>query len=85
MISGRTHLRTGVSGAKFDAEADFEVRLPLVAPKPCKNSEIFNPNCLSKKKIGRREMKRRELSETRFGQVSRPSEPCSRGKWPFKV
>ena len=39
MISGRTDLRTGVSGAKFDAEADFEVRLPLAAPKPRKNSE----------------------------------------------
>ena len=39
MISGRTDLRTGVSGAKFNAEADFEFRLPLAAPKPRKNSE----------------------------------------------
>ena len=39
MISGRTDLRIGASEAKFDAEADFEVRLPLAAPKPRKNSE----------------------------------------------
>ena len=39
MIFERTDLRTSVSGAKFDAEADFEVRLPLAAPKPRKNSE----------------------------------------------
>ena len=44
----RTDLRIGVSGAKFDAEADFEVRLPLAPPKPreiCEKrklqSEIF--------------------------------------------
>ena len=30
-------------------------------------------------------MKRWESSETRFGKVSRRSEPCSRGKRPFKV
>ena len=33
----------------------------------------------------RRKMKCRESSETRFGQVSRQSEPCSGGKRPFKV
>ena len=33
----------------------------------------------------RQKMKRWESSETRFGQVSRRSEPSSRGKWPFKV
>ena len=30
-------------------------------------------------------MKRWESSETRFGRVSRRSEPCSRGKRPFEV
>ena len=87
MISGRTHLRAGVSGAKFDAEADFEVCLPLVAPKPCKNNEkrFFNPKLSSNKFFWRREMKRRELSETRFGQVSRRSEACLWGKRPLKV
>ena len=34
MISVHTDLRMGASGAKFDAEADFEVRLPLASPKP---------------------------------------------------
>ena len=34
MISGRTDLRIGASGAKFDAEDDFEVRLALAPPKP---------------------------------------------------
>ena len=33
MILGRTDLRIGVSGAKFDAEADFEVRLAVAPPK----------------------------------------------------
>ena len=33
----------------------------------------------------RRKIKCRESSETRFGQVSRRSEPSSRGKRPFKV
>ena len=38
---GRTNLRIGVSGAKFDAEADFEFRLPLAPPKPCQNYETY--------------------------------------------
>ena len=38
-ISDRTDLRTGVSGAKFDARADFEVHLPPAPPKPSKNIE----------------------------------------------
>ena len=48
MILGRTDLRKGVSGAKFDAESDFEVRLAVAPQKPSKNnrkmifrSEIF--------------------------------------------
>ena len=39
MILGRTDLRIGVSGAKFDPEADFEVRLPPAPPKPRENIE----------------------------------------------
>ena len=38
-ILGHTDLRTGVSEAKFDAEADFEVRLPPAPPKPRENHE----------------------------------------------
>ena len=39
MIFGRTDLRKGVSGAKFDAESDFEVHLAVVPPKSIKNDE----------------------------------------------
>ena len=34
MILGRADLRKGVSGAKFDAESDFEVRLAIAPQKP---------------------------------------------------
>ena len=37
MILGRTDLRKGVSGAKFDAESDFEVRLAVAPQKPSQN------------------------------------------------
>ena len=39
MIFGRTDLRKGVSGAKFDAESDFEVRLVVAPQKPIQNYE----------------------------------------------
>ena len=39
MIFDRTDLRKDVSGAKFDAESDFEVRLAVVPPKSMKNYE----------------------------------------------
>ena len=39
MILGRTDLRKGVSGAKFDAESDFEVHLAVAPQKPSQNSE----------------------------------------------
>ena len=35
----RTDLRRGVSKAKFDAEADFEVHLPPAFPKSYENIE----------------------------------------------
>ena len=37
MIFSRTDLRIGVSGAKFDAESDFEVRLAVTPQKPNQN------------------------------------------------
>ena len=45
MIFSRTDLRKAVSGAKFDAESDFEVRLAVAPQKPGQNSEklIFRP------------------------------------------
>ena len=39
MILGRTDLRKGVSGAKFDGQADFQVRLAVAPRKPGQNSE----------------------------------------------
>ena len=46
MFLGCTDLRIGVSGSKFDAESDFEVRLAVAPQKPGQNSEklIFRPN-----------------------------------------
>ena len=38
MIFGRTDLRRGVSGAKFEWQADFEVRLAVAPQKPNENS-----------------------------------------------
>ena len=84
---GRRDLRKGLSGAKFDAEADFEVRLPLDPPKPKENCEKqnFQKRFFVKMFFCRRKMKRRESSETRFPKVSLRSEPCSRSKRLFKV
>ena len=38
-IFGRTDLRKGVSEAKFDAEADFDVKKSLAPPKSAENRE----------------------------------------------
>ena len=45
MIFGRIDLRISVSGAKFDAESDFEVRLAVAPQKPGRNSKklMFRP------------------------------------------
>ena len=53
MISGRTDLRIGVSGAKFDAEADFEIRLAVAPQKPCRNDAklIFRSGNFRRKKM----------------------------------
>ena len=41
-IFGRTYLRKGVSEAKFDAEADFEVHSAAAPRKPCQIEENLN-------------------------------------------
>ena len=76
VIFGRPDLRISLSGAKFDAEADFDVRFSVDRPNPCRinrkqnfSSENFAENVFSASK-----MKRRELSETRFGKVLSRSE-----------
>ena len=73
MIFGRTDLWISQSRAKFDTEADFEVRSALDPPK----AYLFAENCnfrseifAEKKFFGRRKVKRRESSETRFRKVS---------------
>ena len=38
-IFGRTDLRKGVSEAKFDVEADFDVKKSLAPPKAAENHE----------------------------------------------
>ena len=42
MICGRTDLRINLSGAKFDAEADFDVRFAEACPNPRQISEKRN-------------------------------------------
>ena len=41
-ILGRTNLRISLSGAKFDEEADFEVRSAVAFPKPRQINEKQN-------------------------------------------
>ena len=41
-IFGRTDLKIGLSEAKFDAEADFEVRLAIALQKSCVLDEKLN-------------------------------------------
>ena len=57
-IFGRTDLRKGVSEAKFDAEADFDVKKCLAPPKsaenhekPKKKNEKFSEKNVKKSKI----------------------------------
>ena len=71
MIAGRTDLRKGVSGAKFDAESDFEVRLAVVPHKPGQNCKklIFLSKDFADFFCWRRKMKCWGLCETRFGKV----------------
>ena len=84
-IFGRTDLRNGVSEAKFDAEADFDVKKCLAPPKsvenlekPTKKSEKF-----SEQKFRRQKIESCKSSETRFPEVSRRSERSSRGEQKF--
>ena len=68
IIFGRTDLRTDVSGAKFDDEADFEVRLPPAAPKPHENckKQIFQSNFFVEKVFLMSKNKTTGIIRTRF-------------------
>ena len=72
MIFGRTDFGKGVSGSKFDAESDFDVRLAVALQKPGKKCEklISQAKKLSDFFVCRRKMKCRGSSEARFGKVS---------------
>ena len=52
MILGRADLRTGVSEAKFDAGAEFEVRLAVAPQKPPEKLIFRSENVHRKKQIG---------------------------------
>ena len=86
-IFGRTDLRKGVSEAKFDVEADFDVKKSLAPPKSAKNHEKPKKKrgTLSEKKNRRQKIESCKSSETRFPEVSRRSERSSRGKRTFEV
>ena len=71
----------------FDEESASDAQTIVAPPK---NLFIdFTPIFFEKKSpkyiFRRPNMKCRESSETRFGKVSRQSEPCSRGKRPFEI
>ena len=71
MIFGRTDLRTGGSEAKFDGEADFEVRSAVAPQKPCEKLIFRSKNRVEKIFQRRIFFAGRESFETRFGKVSR--------------
>ena len=87
MIFGRTDLRKGVSEAKFDGQADFDVKKCLAPPKSAENRKKpkKNPKKFPKKFFRRRKIESCKSSETRFPEVSRRSEPSSRGERTFEV
>ena len=83
----RTDLRISLSRAKFDEEADFEVRLAVAPQKPCQISKKwkFWSNFFGDFFFRRWKTKCRESSETCFPKVWGRTESCLRVKWPFKV
>ena len=86
-IFGRTDLRIGVSGSKFDAEADSQLRFAVAPQKHSKSYEklIVRSKNFANICFWHQKMKCRGSSETRFAEVSRLYGPCLRGKQPFKV
>ena len=63
MIFGRTDLRISLSGAKFDAEADFDVRFAAARPNPRQISEKrnFRSEIFAEKKILASKIKTSEI------------------------
>ena len=71
MIFSRTDLKKDVSGAKLDAESDFEVHLAIAHQKPGQNCKklFFLSENFADFFFQCREIKCRESSETRCGKV----------------
>ena len=65
-ISGRTDLRKGVSEAKFDPEADFDVKKSLRPPKSAENHEKPKKNHEKPKKIAKKKSKKQFFFELFF-------------------
>ena len=64
-IFGRTDLRKGVSEAKFDVEADFDVKKSLTPPKSAENHEKLRKN---REKVSE---KKKSASKNRIIQIFR--------------
>ena len=77
-IFGRTGFSVSLSRAKFDEQADFDIRWAVARPKPHQIGEKqnFRYETFAEKFFRRRKTKRPKSSETRFGKVSWRSEPC---------
>ena len=85
---GRTDLWISPSRAKFDEEADFDVRLAVGPPKPHQideNLSFRSENSAKKKRFGVEKIEICKSSEMRLAKVSRRSEPSLRGKRTFEV
>ena len=72
-IFGRTDLRISLSGAKFDKEADFDLRSAVGPPKPNQIDEnlIFRSENFAEKNFRPRKIEICKSSETRVAEVSR--------------
>ena len=75
------------SESKSIEQLDFDVQKNLAPPKSAENREKpkKNPKKCSKKDFRRQKIQSCKSSETRFAEVSRRSEPCSKDKRAFEV
>ena len=82
-IFGRTDLRISLSGAKFDPEADFDVRFAIARQnqRQIRKKQSFPPKVFAEKQNWRRKFKRPKSFEMRSGKVSGRSEPSFPGKY----
>ena len=77
----------GVSGATLHEEADLDVQKCLAPQKPNQKCEklMSERKAKSRKQNRCQQMKIGESPETCFGKVSGRTEPCLRGRRPFRV